>query len=495
MKIIEHYIDGTFIQSPSDESKDIYNPATGKVIARLPFATSDMVETAISKAKQAFIQWSQITPQKRVQVLFVFKAILEKNRDELARAITLEHGKTLADAQGEITRGIEVIEFACGIPHALKGEHSTEVGTEVDSWNLRQPLGVCLGITPFNFPVMIALWMFPIALACGNTFILKPSEQAPSASLLIAKWLTDAGCPNGVFNVIQGNKDTVHQLITHSDIQAISFVGSTPIAQQIYHFASTQNKRVQALGGAKNHMVVMPDTNLSIAAQHIVASAFGSAGQRCMAISVVIAMDEIADKLIAHLKPLITELRIGPGGDAKTELGPLISKTQLTRVLQCIEQGESEGASLIVDGRNPKVQDHENGYFLGGCLFDHVTAEMKIYQEEIFGPVLCIMRQPNLNAALDLINKHSFGNGAAIYTENGGTARHFAQFAQAGMIGINVAVPVPVAYHSFGGWKNSLFGQSAIHGMEGVRFYTKLKTISSRWLNQNHMDLAMPTLK
>jgi malonate-semialdehyde dehydrogenase (acetylating)/methylmalonate-semialdehyde dehydrogenase len=427
-----------------------------------------------------------------------FRELLETNADRIAVAIATEHGKLRSDALGEITRGLEVVEFATGIPHLLKGEITENVGTHVDSHSLRQPLGVVTGITPFNFPAMVPMWMFPVAIACGNSFILKPSERAPSASLILAELLSDAGLPDGVFNVVQGDRVAVDALIDHPDVQAVSFVGSTPIARYIYERASRHGKRAQALGGAKNHMVVMPDADLDQAADALMGAAYGSAGERCMAISVAVAVgDRVANALLDRLAPRVRALRVTHSLDDTGEMGPLVTAVHRDRVVRYIEQGVAEGAQLVVDGRSCAVRGYAGGFFLGGTLFDHVLPEMTIYREEIFGPVLCVVRVPDYEAAVKLINANEFGNGTAIFTRDGDTARHFGASIQVGMVGVNVPIPVPMAFHSFGGWKASLFGDHHMHGPEGVRFYTRLKTITSRWPTgiRAGADFVMPTMK
>jgi malonate-semialdehyde dehydrogenase (acetylating)/methylmalonate-semialdehyde dehydrogenase len=431
--------------------------------------------------------------------MFKFKELLDKNAEKLAEIINAEHGKVLSDARGEVTRGTEVVEFACGIPHLLKGEFSENVGTGVDCYSTRQPLGVCAGITPFNFPAMVGLWMFPIALACGNTFVLKPSEKDPSAALFLAELLKEAGLPDGVFNVVHGDKEAVDVLLTDPRIQAVSFVGSTPIAQYIYSVASANGKRVQALGGAKNHMIVMPDADLDQAVDALMGAGYGSAGERCMAISVAVAVGSIGDKLIEKMKPLVENLKVGPGTDPEMEMGPLISKQHLESVLSYVDVGVKEGANLVVDGRNFKVgkQGFEKGYYMGGCLFDNVKPDMKIYREEIFGPVLSVVRSESFDDAVNLINQHHYGNGTAIFTRDGDAARTFVNKINVGMVGVNVPIPVPMAFHTFGGWKNSAFGSQGMHGMDGVYFYTHLKTITSRWPTgiRSGADYIMPVME
>jgi malonate-semialdehyde dehydrogenase (acetylating)/methylmalonate-semialdehyde dehydrogenase len=474
----------------------VYDPATGKVQAKVALATSDEVYLAVAAAARAFPAWSAQPALRRARVLFRFREIFERRLDEVAALLTSEHGKVFSDAKGEATRGLEVVEFATGIPQLLKGEFTEQVGSDIDSWSMRQPLGVVAGITPFNFPAMVPMWMFPIALACGNTFVLKPSERDPSASLLLAEMLKEAGLPDGVFNVVHGDKTAVDALLSHPTVQAISFVGSTPIAEYVYREGTKHGKRVQALGGAKNHMIVMPDADLDQAADALVGSAYGSAGERCMAISVAVTVgNATADKLIDKIEHRIEHLQMGDGMKEGVELGPLVTKAHLDRVTSYLQHGQSEGAELLVDGRENALTKGE-GFFLGACLFDHVKPEMKIYREEIFGPVLGIVRASDFETALQLINDHEYGNGTSIFTRDGDTARDFAHRVQAGMVGINVPIPVPMAFHSFGGWKRSLFGDHAMYGPEGVRFYTRLKTITSRWPTgiRKGVDTSMPTL-
>lgn len=496
---INHFIAGASTAaniSISERSAPIFNPATGKSIAEVALADADLVDHAVATAKQAFAIWQATTPLNRARVLFKFKAIIEARIDELAAVITREHGKVLDDAKGEIIRGIEVVEFACGIPHLLKGDFTEQVGSAVDAYTLNQSLGVVAGITPFNFPAMVPMWMWPVAIACGNCFVLKPSEKNPSASLLIAEWLKEAGLPDGVFNVVNGDKETVQALLVHPDIQAISFVGSTPIAETIYRQGTAAGKRVQALGGAKNHLVVMPDADLDAAVNALIGAAYGSAGERCMAISVAVAVGDIADTLVEQLALKTRALKIGNGVEPGLDMGPLVSREHCKKVTDYVALGKSEGATLVVDGRGIKVQGGEDGYFLGGCLFDHVTTEMKIYRDEIFGPVLCVVRVPDYSSAVALINAHEFGNGVAIFTRSGAVARKFTHEVQVGMVGVNVPIPVPMAFHSFGGWKRSLFGANHMHGMEGVRFYTRRKAITTRWPEGDvAAEFVMPTLK
>ena len=478
---LNHFIGGKPYAGTGGRQGDVFNPATGEVVAQVPLGSGADIDAALKAATAALPGWADTTPLRRARILFKYKELLEKNADEIAALITHEHGKVLSDAKGELTRGIEVVEFACGIPHLLKGEYSDQVGGGVDSWSLRQPVGVCAGITPFNFPVMVPMWMFPVALACGNTFVLKPSERDPSPSLMLAELLREAGLPDGVFNVVHGDKTVVDALLTDPRVAAVSFVGSTPIAQYIYATGTAHGKRVQALGGAKNHMVVMPDADLELTVDSLMGAAYGSAGERCMAISVAVAVGDIADELVARLAQRTRELKIGPGIDPAADMGPLVTRTHYDKVKGYVDQGVAEGAKLVVDGRPFTVAGHEGGFFLGGCLFDNVKPSMRIYQEEIFGPVLSVMRVPDLDTAINLINAHEYGNGVAVFTASGGVAREFSRRISVGMVGINVPIPVPMAFHSFGGWKHSLFGDHSIHGPEGVRFYTRLKTMTARW--------------
>ena len=494
---IGHFIGGNPMASRSERLSDVFNPATGAVTARVALATSAELNAAVAAAHAAFPAWSQTSPLRRARVMFKFKELLEAHSDELAALITAEHGKVFTDAKGEVTRGIEVVEFACGIPQMMKGEYSEQVAGGIDAWSIRQALGVCVGITPFNFPVMVPMWMFPMAIACGNTFVLKPSERDPSASLLLAKLLAEAGLPEGVFNVVQGDKEAVDGLLHHPDVRAVSFVGSTPIAEYIYATGCAQGKRVQALGGAKNHMVVMPDADIPQTVDALMGAAFGSAGERCMAISVVVAVGNVGDQLVDALVPRIAALKITQGMDLAAEMGPVVTQAHKEKIAGYIAAGVQEGATLVADGRGFVLPGHENGFFLGGSLFDHVTPEMTIYQEEIFGPVLCIVRVPDFATALDLVNAHEYGNGTAIYTRDGNTAREYTHRVQVGMVGVNVPIPVPMAFHSFGGWKRSLFGDHHAHGPESVRFYTKQKAVTQRWPASTAAgaEFAMPTLK
>ncbi len=498
--LLHHYIDGQSVAGDSQRFADVYDPATGDISARVPLANTAELQAAVAAAKMAFPGWSATPPLRRARVLGRFKELLEQNAERLAEIISAEHGKVHSDAMGEVVRGLEVVEFACGGPHLLKGEVSENIGSSIDSHSLRQSLGVVAGITPFNFPAMVALWMFPVALACGNTFVLKPSERDPSAALFLAQLLQEAGLPAGVFNVVNGDKEVVDAILVHPDIQAVSFVGSTPIARYIYATGAASGKRVQALGGAKNHMVVMPDADLDKTADALMGAAYGAAGERCMAISIAVAVgDATADALIERLAPRVKALRIGPGTDPQAEMGPLITREHRDRVRSYVDIGVEEGASLVVDGREFRMQrpGFEDGFYLGGSLFDRVTPEMRIYQDEIFGPVLGVVRVKTYKEAVNLINAHQYANGTAIFTRDGDSARMFAHEIQVGMVGINVPIPVPMAFHSFGGWKNSLFGDHHMHGPEGVRFYTRLKTVTSRWMSgiRNGADFVMPTMK
>lgn len=495
MKQITHFINGA-TTAPSKRNGPVFNPALGEQTADVSLASADEVVGAIKAAQAAFVDWSETTPLNRSRVLFRFKMLLEERLDELAEVISAEHGKVFEDARGEVVRGMEVVEFACGIPHLLKGEITEQVGRGVDAWSVSQPLGVVAGISPFNFPAMVPMWMWPVAIACGNTFIMKPSEKDPSAPLLVAEWLKEAGLPDGVFNVVNGDKEAVDVLLTHPAVQAVSFVGSTPIAEYIYSTASAHGKRVQALGGAKNHLVVMPDADIDGAVSALTGAAYGSAGERCMAISVAVAVGDIADELVAKLAGKASTLKIGNGAEKGLDMGPLVTREHLAKVTGYVDAGVKEGATLVVDGRGHKVAGHETGYFIGGCLFDHVTPEMTIYQEEIFGPVLCVVRVPDYVSAVKLINAHEYGNGTSIYTRSGGAARQFTRDIQVGMVGINVPIPVPMAFHAFGGWKRSLFGSNHMHGMEGVRFYTRRKAVTARWPEGDMgADFVMPTLE
>jgi malonate-semialdehyde dehydrogenase (acetylating)/methylmalonate-semialdehyde dehydrogenase len=476
-----HFIDGRRVAGTSGRHAPVFNPATGDVQYHVALASARETVAAIRSARAALPRWAETPPPHRARILYGFREALHRHIDELAALISAEHGKVLADARAEVTRGIEVIEFACGIPHLLKGEFSDSVGRGIDSWSLRQPVGVCAGITPFNFPAMVPLWMFPIAIACGNTFVLKPSEKDPGCALRLAELLAESGLPPGVFNVVNGDRETVEALLTDPDVDAISFVGSTPVARYIYRTGAEHGKRVQALGGAKNHMVVMPDADPAMVADALLGAAYGSAGERCMAISVAVAVGDAGDRLTKALRPRVLAIRTGAGTATGTEMGPLVTREHRKRVLQYIEAGLREGAELVVDGRNLRVPGHERGFFLGASLFDRVTPGMRIYREEIFGPVLAVVRVADLAEALRLVSAHDFGNGASLFTHDGAAARQFSHSVQAGMVGINVPIPVPMAFHSFGGWKQSMLGSLNAHGPEGVRFYTRLKTVTSRW--------------
>ena len=481
MKIIGHRINGDLINEKKSRYGDVYNPATGEIESKVALASKSDVDKAVAAAKKVLPEWSETPPIQRARILFKYKELIEKNIDELADLVGREHGKTLTDAKGSVIRGLEVVEFACGIPHLLKGEFTEQVGTGVDSFSMRQPVGIAAGITPFNFPAMVPLWMFPIAIACGNTFILKPSERDPSCPIRLGELLEEAGAPPGVLNVVNGDKEAVDAILDHPDISAVSFVGSTPVAKHVYSRGSMSGKRVQALGGAKNHMVIMPDADLDQAVDALMGAAYGSAGERCMAISVAVAVGDIGDKLIEKMTPKVSSLKIGPWDDPEAEMGPIVTKESYDRINNLISEGEKAGANLVVDGRNLKLQGYENGYFMGGSLFDNVKPGMPIYDQEIFGPVLSTVRVPDYKQALDLVKSNPYGNGVSIFTRDGDSARDFASKANIGMVGINIPIPVPVAYHSFGGWKDSLFGSNNTHGMDGVRFYTRIKTISSRW--------------
>ena len=497
MKKIEHFIDGKITKGSSKKTSKVFNPATGEQTAEVNLASKADVDLAVEKATKAFTEWSRKPPAQRARVIFKFKELIEKNSDEITKLIVSEHGKVYEDAKGSLTRGLEVVEFACGIPNLLKGEFSENVGTDVDSWSIRQPLGVCAGITPFNFPAMVPMWMFPIAIACGNTFVLKPSEKDPSCSIKLAELFKKAGLPDGVFNVVNGNKEAVDALLINKDVAAISFVGSTPIAKYIYENSAKNEKRVQALGGAKNHCVVMPDCDLDEAVNGLMGAAYGSAGERCMAQSVAVAVGKIGDQLVNKLEKKVQSLKVGPGLDKNSEMGPLVTKEHLEKVRSYVDLGIKEGAKLVVDGRNIKLQGYEKGFYIGGCLFDNVNKKMRIYKEEIFGPVLSVVRVKDFDSALTLVNDHEFGNGTSIYTRDGDVGRTFASKVKIGMVGINIPIPVPVAYHSFGGWKRSLFGDQHMHGSEGVRFYTKLKTMTAKWPSGIRTDpeFIMPVMK
>ena len=478
---IQHLIDGQLVAG-GNRLADVFNPATGQAEKRVLLADKHTVEQAIASAQAAYPAWRATPPLKRARVMSKLKTLLEDNAQQLCALLTAEHGKVLSDSMGELQRGIENVEYASYAPELLKGEHSKNVGPSMDSWSEFQPLGVTAGITPFNFPIMVPLWMWPMAIACGNTFVLKPSERDPSSALLVAELALQAGLPPGVLNVVNGDKEAVDALLTDKRVQAISFVGSTPIAEYIYATGCAHGKRVQALGGAKNHAVVMPDADIANAVNALMGAAYGSCGERCMAIPLVVAVgDATADAVVAGLKAEIAKMKVGPGTDSANDMGPLVTKAHLDKVKGFVDQGVKEGATLVVDGRNVKVAGHESGYFMGACLFDHVKPGMKIYQEEIFGPVLGVVRVKTLQEGMDLINAHEYGNGTCIFTRDGEAARYFSDHILVGMVGVNVPLPVPVAYHSFGGWKRSLFGDLSAYGPDAVRFYTKRKTITQRW--------------
>ena len=494
MKKILNYIHGEKISS-SNTFLDVDDPSTGEKIAEVTMSNEDDFKKTIQSSKKAFNIWSNTTPLKRSRVLSKYKNLIESNIELLASIVSSEHGKTLEDAKGSVIRGLEVVEFACGIPHLLKGEFSQNVGTNIDSWSIRQPIGITAGITPFNFPAMVPMWMFPISIACGNCFILKPSEKDPSCAIKMAEFFTEAGLPDGVFNVLNGGKDAVDMILNSDEISSISFVGSTPVAKYIYEESARKGKRVQALGGAKNHLLVMPDANIDQAVDGIMGAAYGSAGERCMAVSVAVAVGNIADKLVEKIQDKAQTLKVAPWIDKESEMGPVISSEHKQKIENYISKGVEEGAKLILDGRNYKIQGYENGYFVGPTLFDNVQENMTIYKEEIFGPVLSVIRKETYDEALSLVNNHKYGNGSSIYTSDGEISRHFTTNAKIGMVGVNVPIPVPMAFHSFGGWKESLFGDHSMHGIEGVRFYTKLKTVTSRWPNsiKSGPEFSIPT--
>ena len=495
MRDIGHFIAGRPTAGTSGRFGDVFNPAIGEISARVALASAAEVDHAVGIAARAFPAWAATPPLRRARVMFKLRDLLERDRARLSAAITAEHGKILSDADGEVQRGLEVVEFAAGIPHLLKGEYTEQVGTGIDAWSVRQPLGVVAGITPFNFPLMVPLWMIPVALAAGNCFILKPSEKDPSASLILAELLAEAGLPDGVFQVVQGAREAVEAIIAHPGIAAISFVGSTAIAETIWRGGTAAGKRVQALGGAKNHLVVMPDADLDDAVDALMGSAYGAAGERCMAVSVAVAVGNAGDRLIERLEPRVRALKIGPGTDPEAEMGPLVTAEHRAKVAGYVDQGVAEGADLVVDGRGLKLQGYEKGFFFGGCLFDRVGTDMRIYRDEIFGPVLGVARAPDLGAATAMINRHAYGNGVAIFTSDGGAARDFAASVQIGMVGVNVPIPVPMAFHSFGGWKSSLFGDHHVYGPEGVRFYTRYKAVTQRWPagKRRGAEFVMPT--
>ena len=495
MKIIKHYLNGQE-HDGGDRTSDIFNPATGEVISKVQLGDKQTVDAAIDISSKALDSWSKTTPAKRASIMFNYKKLLEDNASIIAELVSKEHGKTIEDAKGSLQRGLEVVEYACGIPNLLKGEFSSQVGTGIDTFSMKQPLGICVGITPFNFPVMIPLWMFPLATACGNAFILKPSERDPSSTLKLVELYEQAGAPKGLVNVINGDKEVVDALIENKNISSISFVGSSKVASYIYEKSAAYNKRVQALGSAKNHMVVMPDADVEQASDALIGAAFGSAGERCMAISVAVAVGNVADDLIKSITPKINQIKVGPFNDKLSEMGPVVSKQALERIKSLISSGVDDGADLLIDGRDIKLQGYENGYFIGPCLFDNVKTNMSIYKEEIFGPVLSIVRADNYDEALRLVKENPYGNGCSIFTRDGDTARDFSNEANIGMIGVNIPIPVPVAYYSFGGWKNSIFGGHNAYGMEAIRFYTKVKTVTSKWPQgvRKGAEFKMPTL-
>ena len=495
---IGHFIGGQTVAGTSGRTGDVFNPTTGEVSGQVALASKSEMEAAIENAAAAFPGWAATSPVTRARVMFKFKQLVEENMEELAALLSSEHGKIIADSKGSIIRGLEVVEFACGIPHLLKGDFSASVSTGIDMYSMRQPLGVVAGITPFNFPAMVPMWMFTVAVACGNCFILKPSEKDPSVPLRLGELLVEAGAPPGVLNVVNGDKEAVDTLLTDPRIQAISFVGSTPIAQYVYATGTANGKRVQAMGGAKNHMIVMPDADMEQAADALIGSGYGSAGERCMAVSVAVPVgDEAADALLERLLPKVEALKVGPSTDPDADFGPLVTADHRDKVKGYVSLGVEEGADLLVDGRDFTMQGYENGFFMGGCLFDKVKPEMRIYQEEIFGPVLSVVRAPDFEEATRLPSDHAFGNGVAIFTRDGDSAREFADKVQVGMVGVNVPIPVPMAFHTFGGWKQSAFGDTNQHGPEGVRFYTKIKTVTSRWPTgiRSGAEFTIPTLK
>lgn len=495
LRIVGNWINGRHLESASTRFGRIFNPGTGEQCASVVMSTEADADAAVSAAKAAFEGWSNTPVLKRARVMFRLKELIERDIEKIAAVVTQEHGKVLHDAMGSVQRGLEVVEFACGIPHLLKGEYNDQVGVGIDTYSMRQPLGVCVGITPFNFPAMVPLWMFPLAIACGNTFVLKPSEKNPSCAMLWAELLQEAGLPDGVFNVLQGDHVAVNALLADERVAAASFVGSTPVAEHVYKTASANGKRVQALGGAKNHLVVLPDADMEKTADALVGSGYGSAGERCMAISVIVTVGDAAEPLLEKLLPKIRALKIGLGTDNSNDMGPLITAEHRDKVRAYIDLGEKEGATVVIDGRTHEITK-SSGYFLGPTLLDNASREMRVYQEEIFGPVLTLVRVATFDEAIDLINAHEYGNGTAIFTRDGDAARQFTHGIQVGMVGVNVPIPVPLAFHSFGGWKRSLFGASSIYGMEGVRFYTRLKTVTARWPTGilGGADFSMPTM-
>jgi malonate-semialdehyde dehydrogenase (acetylating)/methylmalonate-semialdehyde dehydrogenase len=490
------WVNGRKQAASSSRSGNVTNPATGEVVRQVPFCNETDIDSAVQAAKAAFPAWRKTPALRRARVLMRYRELIDANREELARLVSEEHGKTVVDAAGSVQRGLEVVEFAMGIPHLMKGEHSEEVGTDVDTHSLREPLGVCAGITPFNFPAMVPLWMYPVAIACGNTFILKPSEKVPSTAMRLAELFKEAGLPDGVLNVVHGDKQAVDAILAHADIRAVSFVGSTPIAKYIYETCAKHGKRVQALGGAKNHAVVLPDADLDFAADALIGAGYGSAGERCMAISAVVAVGEAGDGLVQKLREKAAKLKIGPGSGKDIDMGPLVTAAHRDKVAGYVDKGVAEGAKLVLDGRNYKASGHEKGFFLGASLFDEVRPDMTIYKDEIFGPVLSVVRVKTLDDAIKLINANPYANGTAVFTRSGGAARKFERDIEVGMVGINVPIPVPVAFFAFGGWRGSLFGDTHVHGMEGVRFYTRAKVVTTRWPDADALPTGfhMPTL-
>jgi malonate-semialdehyde dehydrogenase (acetylating)/methylmalonate-semialdehyde dehydrogenase len=495
VRTITHRVDGKPFDGSGNRTAEVFDPATGAVAGHVALAGAADVAAAVDAASVAFTEWRDTPLSRRARVLFAYREIIERRKHDLAQVITAEHGKVLDDAMGEVARGLEVVEFACGIPHLLEGAHSEQVSTDVDVHSLRQPLGVCAGITPFNFPAMVPMWMFPLAVACGNAFVLKPSPRDPSTANLLAEWFGDAGLPAGVLNIVHGEAEAVDALLFHPDVRAISFVGSTPVARHVYETAAAHGKRVQTLGGAKNHMVVLPDADLDLAADAAVSAGFGSAGERCMAISVVVAVADTANAIVDAIRSRTESLVVGPGTDPASDMGPLVTATHRERVAAYVESGLNDGATLVVDGRSLRVPGHDGGFFLGPCVFDHVTPDMAIYRDEIFGPVLCIVRVDTFDEAERLLSENPYANGAALFTRDGGAARRFTREVDAGMVGVNVPIPVPMAYYSFGGWKQSLFGDTHVYGPEGVRFYTRGKVVTTRWADPatRGPDLGFPT--
>jgi malonate-semialdehyde dehydrogenase (acetylating) / methylmalonate-semialdehyde dehydrogenase len=494
METLGHWVGGKPVDDPAARTGEVFDPAAGRVRRLVALASADTVAAAVRTAREAWeTTWRASTLTQRARVLFAFRELVAANVDELAALIVAEHGKVQADAAGEVRRGLEVVEFACGIPHLLKGGFSENVSTDVDSYSLRQPLGVVAGITPFNFPAMVPMWMFPVAIACGNAFVLKPSERDPSVSLRLAELWAEAGLPDGVFTVVNGDREAVDTLLTHPDVAAVSFVGSTPVARHVFRTATEHGKRVQALGGAKNHMVVLPDADLDLAADAAVSAAYGSAGERCMAISALVTVGDVADRLLPKITDRMARLQVGPGDDPASEMGPLVTREHRDRVAGYVAAGDEEGAEVLVDGRGLEVAGAEDGFWLGPCLLDHVTPDMSVYRDEIFGPVLSVVRCGTYDEAISLVNANPYGNGTAVFTSDGGAARRFQHEIEVGMVGINVPIPVPMAYYSFGGWKDSLFGDSHVHGAEGVHFYTRGKVVTSRWKDTSGLRLDFPT--